>query len=100
MYYEQTVEKDPLELINASVSARSKSNLKDMWKGIKQPEFYRSVLFFIIMGSLVPNFTTFLYYYQVEISGFTQLTYSLLQLLSYITLFLSTFLFQGLLKGY
>ena len=27
----KSVEKDPFELINVSVSARSKSNLKDIW---------------------------------------------------------------------
>ena len=56
------------------------------------------MIFFVIMGCSVPNFTDFLYYYQIEVTGFTQIEYSLLQVLSYITLFVSTFIYSGLLK--
>lgn len=52
------------------------------------------------MGSTIPNFTDFLYYYQIEVTGFTQIEYSLLQVLSYVTLFVSTFIYSGFLKGW
>lgn len=96
---DKSLEKDPTELVNASLWARTKSNIRDVWKGSKTPELYRSILYFIIMGCCIPNFNDFLYYYQITITGFTQLQYSYLQVLSYIALFASTFIYAGLLKN-
>ena len=51
------------------------------------------------MGASVPSFGDFLYYYQIEISGFSQFTYSMLTVLAYVTLLVSTFIYNGLLKN-
>lgn len=51
------------------------------------------------MGSVIPSFGDFLYYYQIEISGFSQVTYSMLGVLGFVTLILSTFIYNGLLKN-
>jgi len=95
---DKSLERDPDELINASLWNRSKSNLKDVYKGIKLPELWRTLLFFLILGSVVPNFADFLYYYQIKVSGFSQLEYSYLQVLSYIFLILTIFLFSAYLR--
>ena len=71
-----SLEHDPTELINCSLFARTKANARDVWKGTKLPELYRSILYFIIMGSVIPNFGSFLYYYQIKVTGLTQITYS------------------------
>lgn len=97
---DKSLEKDPTELINCTLWARTKANVRDVVAGAKLPELYRSIIFFMIMGCSIPNFTDFLYYYQIEVTGFTQLEYSLLQVLSYMTLFVSTFLYSAFLKGW
>jgi Na+/melibiose symporter-like transporter len=94
------LEQDPTELINCSLFARTKANAIGVWRGSKLPELYRSILYFIIMGSTIPYFGTFLYYYQIKITGLTQITYSWLQVLSYLTLFASTFIYNALLKNW
>lgn len=71
MTMDKSLEKDPTELINCTLWERSKANVRDVWAGAKLPELYRSIIFFIIMGCSIPNFTDFLYYYQIEITGFT-----------------------------
>lgn len=64
MTMDKSLEKDPSELINASLWARSKANMRDVWRGTtRTPELYRSLLYFIIMGCCIPNFSDFLYYY-------------------------------------
>lgn len=60
---DKSLEHDPTELVNASLCERSKSNLKDVIKGSKLPELWKSILFFLLMGALIPDFTDFLYYY-------------------------------------
>lgn len=57
------------------------------------------MIYFTIAGSLIPNFSDYLYYYQIEVSGFSQVQYSYLSVLAYVTLFFSTFLYNGLLKN-
>lgn len=57
------LEQDPTEIINCSLWTRTKANARDVWNGSKLPELYRSILYFIIMGSTIPYFGTFLYYY-------------------------------------
>jgi hypothetical protein len=64
------------------------------------PELWQSLMFFIIMGSLIPSFGDFLYYYQIKVSKFSQMTYSMLELLGFVTLFVSTFIYNGLLRSY
>ena len=51
------------------------------------------------MGALIPSFGDFLYYYQIEISGFSQVTYSMLGVLGFLTLLISTFIYNGVLKN-
>ena len=51
------------------------------------------------MGALIPSFGDFLYYYQIEVSGFSQMTYSMLGVLGFMTLFLSTFIYSACLKS-
>lgn len=56
------------------------------------------MLFFVIMGATIPSFGDFLYYYQIEVSGFSQFTYSMLTVLAFVTLFASTLIYTHFLK--
>lgn len=60
---DKSCEQENEELIGASLKERSKQNMKGVWQGLKCPELHRSILYFLIMGFLIPNFTDFLYYY-------------------------------------
>ena len=52
------------------------------------------MLFFLILGSSVPNFNTFLYYYETEVLGITQIVISWLSVVSYAALFLGVSLYS------
>lgn len=65
---------------------------------MKLPELWKSLVFFLIMGCVIPSFGDFLYYYQIEVAGFSQVIYSMLGVLGFITLFISTFIYSSLLK--
>jgi len=52
----------------------------------------------LIIGAAIPNFSDFLYYYQIEVSGFTQMDYGYINLVGYVSLFLSIFLYYLLFK--
>lgn len=50
------------------------------------------------MGCIVPSFSDFLYYYQMDNSGFSLLTYSMLSVLGFVCLFFSTLIYNKFLK--
>lgn len=49
-----------------------KRNFYIIKEGLKVPEMYKSILWFIITGFAVPVYSDFLYYYKTEIAGITQ----------------------------
>ena len=61
-------------------------------------ELWKSFLFFFLLGCLVPSFSDFFYYYQLEVVGFTKLTYALLGSLGYFYLIISMQLYNMYLK--
>jgi MFS family permease len=97
---DHSMEGDDQEFINQSSWSRLRKNLHAVYQGCKIPELWRSLCFFIIMGALIPSFGDFLYYYQIEVTGFSQFTYSMLQVLGYITLFISTFMYNACLTSW
>jgi len=92
------LENDGEDLINMNTGSRAITNLKNVWEGFKLPELWRSILFFVIMGSTIPSFGTFLYYYETDVLGISQIVISWLGVISYFCLFLSVFMYQALLK--
>jgi Na+/melibiose symporter-like transporter len=81
-----------------NTGSRAMLNLKNVWQGFKLPELWRSILFFVIMGSFIPSFSTFMYYYETDVLGISQIVISWLSVIGYFSLFLSVFMYQALLK--
>jgi hypothetical protein len=65
---------------------------------LKLKELYTAVIFQSILGAVVPNFSSYLYYYQIEVTGFSQFEYSMLQMIGYATLISGSVLFNLYLK--
>ena len=81
-----------------SLCKRSKLNLKEIWQGFKIRELYRSVIFFLLLGAVIPSFTDFFYYYQMEVSGFTKWDYAMFGVLGNVCLFAGTIAYNQWLK--
>jgi hypothetical protein len=56
------------------------------------------VIFQAILGAVVPNFSSYLYYYQISVAGFSQFEYSMLQMIGYATLISGSVCFNLFLK--
>ena len=59
-------------LNNMTLKDRLKSNLRDMKTGFKIKEFNRSILFFILLGALVPSFADYFFYYLTDYAGISK----------------------------
>jgi len=49
--------------VNMTLKERSAKVFFEVANGLKTKELHQSVLFFILMGCMVPSFSDFLYYY-------------------------------------
>ena len=56
------------------------------------------MIFFLLLGALVPSFSDYLYYYLIDVAGFSKFQYSLIQVVSNACLFLGTILYNWCLK--
>ena len=51
---------------------RIKYNYNEVKNGLKVREFYQSLIYFIILGGVVPSFTDYFYYYLQDEAGITE----------------------------
>lgn len=66
---------------------------------MKLREMWKSILFFMIAGMIIPNFSDYLYYYQLNVSMFTKLEYSMIALLGFIALLVSSLVYNWFFKN-
>lgn len=52
----------------------------------------------VLMGSTIPSFTTFFYYYMTDVAGISQILVSWLSVISYATLLVATFMYNAFMK--
>ena len=57
---------------------RMRTNFNEIRVGFRVKELWRSFIFFFLLGCLVPTFQDFFYYFQLEVVGFSKLTYALI----------------------
>lgn len=60
----------------------------------KSPEIYRTLLYFLLCGALVPTFGDINYYFQINVINFSKFTISLLTLLSFVSLLGGTYIYN------
>ncbi len=60
---------------------------------------WRSILFFSLAGLIVPNFSDYLYYYQMNVTKLSKLEYSMLALFGFAALMLSSLLYNWCFKN-
>jgi cytochrome b subunit of formate dehydrogenase len=55
-------------------------------------------MFFLIIDFLVPSFGDYIYYFEMDIVGFTKMQYALLMMFGFLTLITGSILFSSLFK--
>ena len=97
-YMSSAIEEEHQSVINLTIGHRIKQNYADIKTGFRVRELWRSSIFFFLLGCLVPSFADFFYYYQMEVVGFSKLTYALLGSLGFLYLIVSMQLYNMFLK--
>ena len=70
------IEAEQSSVINMRLCSRVKQNFSDIKMGFRVRELQRAFAFFFLLGCLVPSFGDFFYYYQLNVVGFSKLTYA------------------------
>ena len=79
---------------------RTKHNCSKLFcEGLTTKELTLSLIFFILLGILIPTYAEFMYYYQITVAEFSKFTYAMLRLVSFGGIFLGSIIFNLLLKN-
>jgi len=87
-------------VITLSLKQRIKFTFVCIKDGLKIREMYRSVIFFFLIGIIVPSFSEYLYFYQMYVSKFTQFEFAMIHLIGYAATFVSSVLYNWCFKNY
>lgn len=71
------------EVSNAGFIADLKRNLSEIKEGLKIREFYCIIIYLIVTGFLVPSFSSFGYFFMLDVVGVSKFAYSMLTVLGY-----------------
>ena len=93
-----SIEADQIGVINLGLCERIKTNFSEIKTGFRVKELWRSFIFFFLLGCIVPTFQDFFYYFQLEVVGFTKLTYALIGSLGFFYLVIALQFYNAYLK--
>lgn len=77
-----------------------KFNATNIIEGLKVREIWTIALFLVLTGLIVPSFSEYMYYFNMQISKFTLLQYSILTLLSYVATLFGSIMYKCFFKRY
>ena len=70
-FIDKSLEDNAQDLVQMSLWQRTKYVFREVGFGLSLKELYSAVIFQTILGATVPNFSAYLYYYQIYVTGFT-----------------------------
>ncbi|CDW91088.1 UNKNOWN [Stylonychia lemnae] len=80
------------------------ANLKRNWKeikiAVKMPEIYKTLMYLICSGAIVPVFNDMTYFFQLNVIKFTKFTQSMIGVLAFFCLFVGAFAFTKYLRHF
>jgi len=77
---------------------RTKFVFGEVKQGLAVKELYSAAIFRTLLGTIVPSFSSYLYYYQINVTGFTQWQYSSLMVVGYVTMSLGSVMYNWYFK--
>ena len=94
------LEANQSEMISMSAVQRTKTVFKELGMGLQIKQLYTALIFQAILGSVVPNFDIFMYYFQTDPSGlnWSTMKYAYLQLLGNFATIPGSIIFSVFLK--
>lgn len=98
-FINKSLESNQTDMVKMSFGARTKLVFKEIGSGLQIKELYTSLIYQGILGSVVPSFDTFLYYYYSNVIGFTNMTYAWLQLIGQFSIIPGAVLFSVVFKA-
>jgi MFS family permease len=75
---DKKLESNQTEMVQMSFWPRTKLVFHELGEGLRIKELYTSLIYQMVIGCLVPQFTTYLYYYYIDIQDFQPFTYAML----------------------
>lgn len=71
-----------------------KNKVVDIFSVMKSPEIYRTLLYFFLVGALIPSYGDISYYFSINVVHFSKFTISMLTLLGFVSLMGGTYVYN------
>ena len=91
------LEQNAKDVIAMGMCERFSFTITEIKKAFETKELHRTFLLFVILG-LIPSFGEYMYFYQIDVLGFSNQTYAFLQLIGFVGIFLGSLLFKSASK--
>jgi MFS family permease len=98
LFIDKSLEEGQDSMVKMTFCQRSRFVLGEVKTGLKLKELYSALVYQSVLGAVVPSFSTYLYYYQIDVKNFTQMMYSTLQMVGYVTLITGSIMFNVFMK--
>jgi MFS family permease len=66
----------------------------------KNPMIYKTLVYFVLCGTMIPSFNDVGYFFTLNVLKFSKFTYSMLTLLSFVSLFCGTMVYNKYFKDF
>ena len=76
-----------------------KLNLKLIYRALRNEEIHRPLIFFLMLGFVIPTFDNIHYYFLLNTCGMTLTEYDLLSILSYVGVAIGTLIYLKFLRN-
>lgn len=73
-------------IISGSICENVKRNTLEIKEAVKIPAIYKTILFFLLGGLLVPSFGDINYYFILNVVNFSKFTVSMMSIIGYLSL--------------
>jgi len=83
-------------MVRMGIWPRTKLVFSEIKEGMKLKELYMTTIFVTFLGTVVPSFGTYLYYYEMIELGFSQWQYSTIQIVGFVTTIIGAALYSFL----
>lgn len=75
-FIDKSIEDNQSDMVRMGFCERCSFVFGEVKQGLAVKELYSTAIFRTLLGTVVPSFTSYLYYYQMNVTGFAQWQYS------------------------
>lgn len=90
------VEEEGVENLNGEIGLwpNFKRNCREIYSSFREPQYFSIIAYLVLTAFFVPTFSSFSYFFYMDVIGLTKFTYSMLAVLGFVGVFFGTQMYR------